>query len=382
MSKSPFIHPTPLVLVPWQENFMGAALELALQDGPLREAAFIFPHARPARYLERLIREDGRIPKPCLLPECLTASRLFADICAEAGGPSRPAGSLDRVGLLLECLRAEQRENPGIIGNIPTGDARAFFPWGRRLDSLFEDCLSARKKPENFLHLEDELLPFAAAILSRLGSLYRRYIAALEARGWTSPGLTAQKALAALEAGHSPRLLLRGRRVYICGFCSPSGVEDALFKRLWLDYGARVLLHADPALADGSPHWSCTPMRDWQKSWGAGLHTPQGSGRAQPAMHFYAAYDAHSQLAFLRSSIHKQSRETGKELQDTAVILPDTSLLLPVLHHIQADDVNISMGYPLSNTTLQRFLDSILALHENARQGYHWRDAVRFLRQP
>lgn len=381
MSRSPFI------LVPWQHDFMPVLMEIALTDsehgGGLENALFIFPHARPARYLERIIREDSRIAKPCLMPECTTGSRLFQDIHDEARHPARPIGKLDRVGLLLECLRAEQDEHPGPISRIPTDDAKAFFPWGRRLASLFEECLNHGRAPESFLHMEEELMPFAAAILSRLSSLYRRYIAALESGGWTTPGFTAQNTVAALASGYKPRLLARGKNIYICGFYSLSGTEDALFKRLWLEYGAKVLLHADPALADGNEHWSCSALTSWRHSWGAGLNVLAAPPAKASQMNFYAGYDVHSQLAFLRRGIHKRGEELGRELEDTAIILPDTTLLLPVLHHIQADDVNISMGYPLSNTALQRFLEAVMALHENARDGgYYWRDCLRLLRQP
>ena len=376
----------PFILVPWQRDFIPALLDIALQAGDFGQALFVFPHARPARYLERAIREDERVKKPCLMPECLTGSQLFQAVWNETHRPARPIGTLDRIGLLLDCLRAEQEAHPGLINRIPTDDARAFFPWGRRLANLFEECLSHRRVPESFMHLEDDLMPFAAAILSRLGSLYRRYLAALEAGGWTTPGLTAKQALEALRTGQTPRLLTPGRPIYICGYASPSGAENELFKRLWQEHGARVLLHADPALAEGEEHWSCASLAEWQKAWGAKLEAMEQPESSGPALNFYAGYDLHSQLAFLRRGIHKRGQELGRELEDTAVILPDTSLLLPVLHHIQPDgntaDVNISMGYPLSNTALQRFLDTILALRENARDGFYWKDCIRFLRQP
>lgn len=380
MSKHPF------TLVPWQSDFIATILDIALKESDLGDALFIFPHSRPARYLERAIQEDKRVKKPCLMPECLTGSQLFQAIWNETHSPAQPVGTLDRVGLLLECLRAEQAEHPGLISRIPSNDTKAFFPWGRRLSNLFEECLSHRRVPESFMHLEDELMPFAAAILSRLGSLYKRYLSALEAGGWTTPGFTASRALDAMAQGQNPRALSQNKHIYICGYASLNGTEDELFKHLWQKRGARVLVHADPAMAEGKEHWSCAAIAEWRRAWGAGLDLMPAPKTDGPKMNFYAGYDLHSQLAFLRRGIHKRSEELGRDLEDTAVILPDTSLLLPVLHHIQPSsstvDVNISMGYPLSNTALQRFLDSILALHKNYRNGYYWKDCIHLLRQP
>lgn len=380
MSRSPFI------LVPWNQDFMSALVDIVLERGEnIGDALFVFPLSRPARYLERLIREDARIAKPCLMPECLTGSQLFQAIWNESHSPATAIGTLDRIGLLLECLRAEQLERPGLIDRIPSDDARAFFPWGRRLAGLFEDCFNNNRVPDGFFHLEDELMPFAEAILSRLGSLYRRYIAALEVRGWTTKGFMAQKSVEALSGGAKPLLLTTRKNIYLAGFYSLNGTENLLFRKLWLENGAEVIIHADPAVAKGRGHWSCAAFQDWQKSWGAPLEVRKYAyekTRNAPEISYYAGYDLHSQLAFLRSNIHKQGRERGQELEDTAVILPDTTLLLPVLHHIQADDVNISMGYPLSNTALQRFIEAVLSLHENFRDGYYWKDCIRLLRQP
>ena len=70
-------------------------------------------------------------------------------------------------------------------------------------------------------------------------------------------------------------------------------------------------------------------------------------------------------------------------LADTAVILPDSGLLLPVLHHMPRTDVNISMGYPLARSPLFRLIDTLLRLQERRRgSGYYWRDLVELLRHP
>jgi CRISPR/Cas system-associated exonuclease Cas4 (RecB family) len=78
------------------------------------------------------------------------------------------------------------------------------------------------------------------------------------------------------------------------------------------------------------------------------------------------------------------------ESESKAIILPDTRLLLPVLHHMQDKNLNISMGYPLENTALNRLLENVLTLQENKsrqkfqeiRAGYYWKDCIRLIRHP
>jgi hypothetical protein len=372
-------------LVSWKEEFLAAALDEALRgpEAALEDTLFIFPHLRPAAYLERLIRNRRDILKPCLLPRMLPINRLFQEIQREnlETGPLREASLLDQVGLLRECVRDEQRENP-LEPNFPLEHAEAFFPWGVRLANLFEECFLHNRRPQAFMHLEDELPAFAAAVLSRLSALYQRYVQGLERLRWSTPGFTAQKAAAALEQGLRPRFFSGPAHIFICGFYGLTGTEEVLLKTLWREDGARVLLHADPAMLSGQEHWSCAELRGWVRHWQAALEAlPVCAGRenSETEMDLYGGYDAHSQLATLQSTLDGVRNSSG----DTAVILPDSSLLLPVLHHIDASDVNISMGYPLAGTPLNRFLENLLTLHEQAGAGgQYWKDCIQLLRQP
>ncbi|MDO5484667.1 MAG: PD-(D/E)XK nuclease family protein, partial [Desulfovibrionaceae bacterium] len=73
-----------------------------------------------------------------------------------------------------------------------------------------------------------------------------------------------------------------------------------------------------------------------------------------------------------------------KTMPSTAVVLTSNGLLMPVLHHLPAKDVNISMGYPLARSPLNRLLDSLLQMQlKCSQEGFHyWRDALQALRHP
>lgn len=70
-------------------------------------------------------------------------------------------------------------------------------------------------------------------------------------------------------------------------------------------------------------------------------------------------------------TVHKLLSEREGRIvnaEDTAIIACDENLLIPVLHSLpeQVDTVNITMGYPFSNTPLNSFIESILRLHRNS----------------
>lgn len=77
----------------------------------------------------------------------------------------------------------------------------------------------------------------------------------------------------------------------------------------------------------------------------------------------------------------------------TAVVLPDESLALPLLHSLSGPggspdfDVNITMGYKLRNSPVAAMIDSVVALHQRERiyhgdTEYYHHDVTRLLSHP
>ncbi len=449
------------IIIPWQHDFMRSLLDMALADGTdLENALFIFPHARPSRYMENLIRHNKALPKPCLLPNMLSVHDLFARLAAnlpeipvapdnmagstagagntdaedESATPfmrahaAKEASTLDKVALLLECARAlaENEKDDGESGGLfsrPTltgqqalREAGAFFPWGLRLADLFEDCFYNNVTPQTFYQAEYLVEPFAAALLANLGELHKAYVQALRANGLATPGLNAFRVARAVTApknaspsGHAwlaGNKFLSDRRIYIAGFHSPSGTEKTLFTTLWQEMGAKICLHADPALLDGKGHWSCAPLNEWIKDFNSKsvIHAPDGIAEKTPRISYYAGYDLHAQLAVMHELLLEGGKQPGpaspaehsspaahsdrakqapSPARERVIVLPDAALLAPTLHHLPDTDFNVSMGYPLGRSTLFRLLDDILNLQERRREGgYYWRDRLNLVRHP
>ncbi|MDR2604679.1 MAG: PD-(D/E)XK nuclease family protein, partial [Desulfovibrio sp.] len=334
----------PFLLIPRQRNFLKILLDIALRDtdGDLGRAVFVFPHARPARYLPLLLRErTGRTfpvftpssrehtaqdtlsaskspRRPLFLPRTFTATGLMEELNRLILPRSRRrAGLLDRIGLLLAALREESRDT-----DMPFDtDAANFFPWGIRLAELFEECFVQMSTPVNFRYAEDLALPYAQKLLARLRPLFIRYRSLLDAGDYTTEGLNARTAAEFVgKQGGLPENFLSGALfsaagtpaetvVYLAGFHMPTGAEDIIFHRMRDDLDARVVIHADEALTrpgDGGAHWSCLSFADWAARWETRMELAPGCGGErgkEPRIRFYAAYDLHSQLDVLRREL-------------------------------------------------------------------------------
>jgi len=103
---------------------------------------------------------------------------------------------------------------------------------------------------------------------------------------------------------------------------------------------------------------------------------------------------------FLGKSISPSERGAGRRLdtamegniiesEKTAIVLPDESMLLPVLHSIphEIKDINVTMGYPFKNSSLYILLNVLKNLHKNKKGGennpvYYHKDCIDILTNP
>ncbi len=372
-------------IFPWQRPFL-PDLKIFLErisNGQPGSVLLIAPHNRPWRYLTHLYTAAGYSgPLPHFLPlaDAIALWRSHISI-----SPLHQASELDRVAVLYDCLTMLSHEDKRLSTRFAHMDLARFLPWGLRLANILEEMLTHCLTAVDLAHVEEEVSPAAADLLGALGRIGKAYLCELQQRGWSTPGLDAFTV--AKHNGPIPPFFLPcpERPVVMAGFALLSGSEDALLRRLW-QAGAHMCLHADPALVDGTgQHWSCNFFIDLLRRWQAKAELavvpmPQQAAH-QPQISFLAGYDCHSQLQVMRSTL---AADTPAATASTAIVLTDNTLLLPVLHHLPRKDVNISMGYPLNRSPLNRLLEAVLVLCETRSEDgrFYWRYLLQCLHHP
>ena len=93
-------------------------------------------------------------------------------------------------------------------------------------------------------------------------------------------------------------------------------------------------------------------------------------------------------------TVHRILEESGTKEKgdgtDTAVVLCDEDLLLPVLMSLPAhtEEINVTMGYPMKNTPVYGFTEALLRLHHHARLlpeggvSFYHKDVLAILLHP
>ena len=76
------------------------------------------------------------------------------------------------------------------------------------------------------------------------------------------------------------------------------------------------------------------------------------------------------QCKYVTSILRDLAAEQGPLGKETAVVLTDENLLLPLLHALPAEigKVNVTMGYPLKQSLSYSFVERLIELQNHARQ--------------
>ena len=400
--------PEPFLIFSWNAPFLPAFRNMLLEDAKQGAIPLVISRSTwPGQYLRAMyLREAQRGADSAsrLLPRFLTLDQAVESWYASVSGETKlMAGPLDQVKILFEAVHEAT-----ISGLLPTPgaaeghetdadtdrrrhlgdlDLAGFFPWGLRLADLLDEMFANLVNPADMPNLEGEVQPYAVDLLGRLGHIAGYYLAELESRGMTTPGLMLKTVAENADKGVPGSLAPSASRpVYLIGFHTLNAGRDAVLKSLW-QAGARVCLHADPNLAEDRPvHWTCRRFREWMTAWSAKAETAVAGAPARtPDVTFFSGFDLHSQLGELKENLGKRNRK-----ESSVIILPYSRVLMPVLHHLPDEDragVNVSLGVPLSEAPVFQLIHALFAL-QLKRLGapghwrYHWKELLDVLSSP
>ena len=85
-----------------------------------------------------------------------------------------------------------------------------------------------------------------------------------------------------------------------------------------------------------------------------------------------------TQLKYVGRLIQKMSKE---EQNKTAIILADENLLIPMLNSLPTTlgNINVTMGYPIENTTTNSLFKSLFKLHYSKRKEFYYKDVISII---
>lgn len=367
----------------------------------LKEVTFVFPNRRSGLFFQRYLGEV--IEKPIFSPRIVTITQLFEEL-----SQLTPADSLS---LLLQLYTIYCKHTKS------TETFDVFMFWGQMLLSDFEDiCKYDVDAHLLFANLEDikELDELFDYLTEEQKETIRRFWSEFSAKDADSmnrgvfksvwghladimqefneqllrnrdayPGLIQLEAVRKLESGDLDDKLQEQHVVFV-GFNALTQCEHRLFS--YYKKRAQTLFFWDYKggfLSDEgnlASKFKEVNLRDFPQTLRLDAACSQGR------FYLVGVPSLVGQAQYVRKAIGDVLPD-GVDWMEMAVVLPDESLLMPVLQALpeNVSHVNVTMGYPLSVTDVLGFLELLFELRRKKRvvkqqPVYYYRIVLALLR--
>jgi PD-(D/E)XK nuclease superfamily len=305
----------------------------------------IFPGKRPSHFLRKaLARKVGG----SFIPPAVFSMDEFIDHLSEGIPGGRKIETIDAVSILYDIHR--RAKDP--LGGAGFMTPDSFFPLGlkiyRDIEELHIEGISVSSVEEIRNYTSEAIPEQSVKRLQSLAFFYEEFYRYIEDKGFSTRSLRYHRVAEMVEG------LITGtsRRIIFAGFYALTKAEKTLFTKL---YGSDISLFL---FRDGPG------MKEILGELGMEVEYA-GEGAPHPDISFYGSPDTHGQVYALGRLLDAEAEEGATLDERTAVVLPSSETLFPVLRQglpLDEEEYNISMGYPLQRTPVFGFFNSLMEL--------------------
>jgi ATP-dependent helicase/nuclease subunit B len=362
-------------------SFLGSVLEqLTGQNPNWEDMCFVFPSRRAKLFLQRELTQV--LSGPLILPEMMSIDDFMASISTTIN-----ATELQQQRTLYESYCATTHSDSPDTFEVFLGwsstllkDLNAMDQYLLDRESFFS-YLSSLHKIRAWGKQEDEIVKNYVGFWQELPLMYEDFMARLEQKGLSTPGMSYRSAVQLLENYVQHK---KASQFIFCGFNALSPSEEHIILELLAQGRAQIFWDIDKQMMDNQYHQAGAFIRDYSTRW------HQYKGRS-----FDQTHDLFQQPKKIRVIEVQQQLGQAKQLgallaelnstddwSNTAVVLADESLLLPLLYALppSVEQLNISMGYPLDKHPLAVFVASYLKMvMRKTPKGFYFSDVENML---
>lgn len=367
-------------------------------EGNFTKVAIVFPNKRASLFFNEYLAQES--DRPIWSPTYVSISELFRQ--------SSDLSIADPIKLVCDLYKVFQKAT----GSKETLDD--FYFWGEMLiadfddadknmadtHALFSNLKDLNELMDNYDFLEEgqkealsqffhnfsinqvtELKQRFISMWNVLGDIYTEYKALLESQSIAYEGMLYRQVIEQLDVEALPY-----NKYIFVGFNVLNKVEHTLFKKLNEAGKAMFYWDYDTFYLNKTPHEAGEFIRRNLRDFPSELPASFFDNLNQPKeVTFIESPTENGQVRYLPQWIRENLTSQEKE---TAVVLCNEALLQPVLHALpdNVKHINITMGFPLSQTPAYSFVNALMELHTsgyNPNNGrYLFAEVISVLKHP
>ncbi len=236
----------------------------------------------------------------------------------------------------------------------------------------------------NHWSLEDHKTDFVKNYLSfwnKLHSYYNEFTEQLISKNIGYQGLIYREAVTNLE----PYIQSHPNKQHVfLGFNALNTAEETIIQELLQSNLAKVYWDIDRVFLDNPKHDAALFTRAHKKNWTYFENHPfnwvTANYSKEKNMSVFGIPKNIGQAKYI-GTLLKNLQKENESLQNTAVVLGDENLLVPVLNSLPstAGMLNITMGFPLKSIPIASLFDALFHLHKTTPNSFYYKDVINII---
>lgn len=346
---------------------------ISLYPDTLSDITIVLPSKRARVFLIENIQ--SKLSKPIFAPTILSIEEFIQDISG--------LRTVDSMEVLFEFYNVYT----SITEKKDVQDFETFSHWAKTAIQDFNEIdryllnqkhvfsylkdVEALKRWDLELNQTTKLIDSTLEFWHKLPLYYESFYKHLLEKGIGYQGLLYRESIANLEGFTND--LSTSKKIIFAGFNALNQAEERIFQHLLLHEKALVYWDIDYSILQDPFHDAGLFIRKYQKE------SKQFANQSFKWIETHFENSKNIQIigtpktvgqTKIVGNLIEKIQSKNPDLQNTAVVLGDENLLLPVLYNLPetVESLNITMGYPSKNNPAQLLIAKIFKLHVNAKQ--------------
>jgi hypothetical protein len=329
------------------------------------------------------------LKKNCFLPKIITIEEFLEEITA--------IQTIDATALLMEFYQFYLKEFPNDQQTFST-----FLSWAKTLLYDFKDIDGYIIDPDRlFPYLKEvkalerwelepnqktDLIDKQLAFWDKLPKIYASFYNYLKTNKIGHSGMIQRESLNMLDG------YLKSNNQYFVfgGFNALNNAEQQIFQKIINHQKGQIIWDVDEVFLKDPMHLASHFINQFKTNWSYYKNHPLtavfDNYKKPKTFYIYQTIKSIGQAKLIGNIIE----QNNFDLDQTAIILPDETLLLPLINHLpkKIDALNITMGYPALNNPIQFLINDFFILHQKAKTTsknssiYYFKHVIALLQNP
>ncbi|KAA3624644.1 MAG: PD-(D/E)XK nuclease family protein [Flavobacterium sp.] len=356
--------------------------ELLKKHEDIAQLTIILPSKRAGGFFKYYLRKQ--IHKTSFLPKIISIEE-FVEILSDIK-------IIDNTRLLLKSYEAYKQTT----SIKEKEEFESYASWVQTLLNDFNEIDRYLVDTDKFFHylgsikslehwsMKEQPTDFITNYLSFWNSLpefYDRLKSNLLKDGLGYQGMVYRKAAEELEHyltshGDKPHVFI--------GFNALNKAEQNIIKELLETGNSEIYWDADAHFFEGKDHNASQFMKEYFKTWKYYSGSKPALSSNFRKFKSFRFIEVQKNIAQVKYAGQLLARMTQEELDETAIVLADENLLVPLIYSLppQLNSVNITMGVSIKNFPASTLFLALLQMHQKKTTQWYYKDVFRLLNNP